>query len=141
MSTNKIVVGDADSLIALAFKDDANHEKAKKISEQLLSQAYEIVYPNTAILEAITTLRRALNLSDKAQLVNHQYQQGNYTVEYVDEGIQLKASQRWQKAESKKNTIFDAVVAQTAVKLNADCIFSFDSWYKKLGFKLASDLF
>jgi len=140
MPTSKIVIGDADSLIALAFKDDSNHERAKKISEQLLSRAYEIVYPNTAIMEAITTLRRALNLPDKAQLVNHQYQQGNITVEYINEGIQLKASQRWQKADSKKNTIFDAVVAETAVSFNANYIFSFDDWYQKQGFTLASEI-
>lgn len=140
MPTSKIVIGDADSLIALAFKDDANHEQAKKISEKLLSLTYEIIYPNTAILEAITTLRRALNLPDKALLVNQQYQQGNITVEYINEVIQLKASQRWQQADSKKNTIFDAVVAETAVAFNADYIFSFDDWYRKQGFTLTSEI-
>lgn len=134
---SKIAVGDADSLIALAYQDDANHLKAKKVGEWLLSEGYEIVYPNTAILEAITSLKRALNLPDKAELINRQYQQGAFTVEYIGEEIQRGASQRFGKGGSKKNTIFDAVVAETAVWLKADYIFSFDSWYPKEGFKLA----
>ncbi len=30
---NNLVVGDADSLVALADEKDANHNKAKKVSE------------------------------------------------------------------------------------------------------------
>jgi len=134
---NKIAVGDADSIIALAYKDDANHVRAKRISAWLLSAGYDIIYPNTAILEAITALRRALNLSDKAELINKHYQRGAFMVEYIDEKIQRRASQRFSRANSKKNTIFDAVVVETAVEFEADYIFSFDNWYPREGFDLA----
>lgn len=133
-----IVVGDADSLIALAYKDDVHHEKARQISDRLLVEGYKIIYPNTAILEAITALKRALNLSEKALLVNRQYQEGAFNVVYVDENIQTTASYIFNQANSKKNTIFDAVVAATAKELDADGIFSFDLWYPKLGFKLVT---
>lgn len=133
----KIAVGDTDSLIALVYKDDANHIRARKISERLLSESYGIIYPNTAILETITTLKRALNLPDKAELINKQYQQGAFNVEYINREIQVRASRRFEKTISKKNTIFDAVVAETAVELGADYIFSFDNWYSKEGFTLA----
>lgn len=136
-----IVVGDADSLIALAYKDDVHHKKARQISDQLLAGGYQIIYPNTAILEAITTLKRALNLSEKAILVNRQYQEGAFNVVYVDENIQITASHIFNQANSKKNTIFDAVVAATAKELDADGIFSFDLWYPKLGFKLVDNNF
>lgn len=137
---NNIIVGDADSLIALAYKDDANHERARKISRDLLDKGYQVIYPNTAILEAITALKRALNLPDKAHLINRQYQAGAFLVEYIDEEIQQEASKIFEeKAISKKNTIFDATIAATAEKLDAAGIFSFDSWYLKLGFKLAGE--
>ena len=136
---NKIAVGDADALIALAYKDDANHTKAKKIGESLLTRGYEIVYPNTAILEAITALRRSLDLFEEAHLINRQYQAGAFLIEFVDEDIQRRASRRFETTISKKNTIFDAVVAETASELNADYIFSFDNWYLKEGFTLASE--
>src|SRR6266404_4691027 len=131
---NKIAVGDADSLIALAYKEDANHIRAKKSGEWLLSKGYEIIYPNTAILEAITALKRALGLVDEAHLINRQYQAGAFLVEFVSEKIQQQASRRFETTISKKNTIFDAVVAETAVELKAEYIFSFDNWYLKEGF-------
>lgn len=135
--SNKIVVGDADSLIALVYQDDANHVRAQKTSEWLLSRGYEIIYPNTAILEAITALKRSLGLIAEAKLINKQYQAGAFAIEYVNRDIQQQASQRFGKAVSKKNTIFDAVVAETAVELGAEYIFSFDNWYPKEGFTLA----
>lgn len=134
---SKIAVGDADSLIALAYKDDPNHIRAQKVSEFLIVHGYEIIYPNTAIMEAITALKRGLSLPNEAHLVNRQYQKGAFTVEYINEEIQQGASQRFEKTTSKKNTFFDAVVAETAAQLGAEYIFSFDNWYPKLGFTLA----
>lgn len=136
-----IVVSDADALIALAHKDDANHNSAVVISTKLLEKGITIIFPNTAIVEAITALKRALNLSQKSALVNKQYQQGVFVVEYVNENIQMLSSKYYEEAISKKNTAFDAIVAATAKTLNADAIFSFDEWYKKLGFKLAGDVY
>ncbi len=136
--SNKIAVGDADSLVALAYKNDSNHIKAQRIAEWLQTGGYEIIYPNTAILEAVTALKRSLGLPEEASLINRQYQAGAFTVEFIDEEIQWRASQRFEKAESKKNTIFDAVVAETATYLEAEYIFSFDQWYPKEGFQLAA---
>jgi predicted nucleic acid-binding protein len=135
---SKVVIGDADSLIALVYKDDANHLRAQKISGQLLSEGYQIIYPSTAIVEAITTLKRSLNLSKEAHIVNQQYQRGVFHVEYFDNEVMVKASHIFDKVKSKKNTFFDCLVAATAENLEADAIFSFDKWYPKLGLKLIS---
>lgn len=132
----KIAIGDADSLVALTYQGDANHLRAMKINQWLLSEEYEIVYPNTAILEAITALRRSLNLVNEAHAINKQYQAGVFLVKFVDKEIQERASLRFENTVSKKNTIFDAIVAATAEKLGADYIFSFDRWYSKEGFTL-----
>ncbi len=137
MVNHKIVVGDADGLIALAYKDDANHTRAKNTTAWLMRNKYEIVYPNTAILESITALKRALNLDSEARLINNQYRSGAFLVEYINAEIQRRASLRFEPTVSKKNTIFDAIVVETAVELKADYIFSFDNWYPKEGFKLA----
>lgn len=136
---NKLAVGDADGLVALADEQDSNHLKAQKASEWLLNKGYEIIFPNTAILEAITALKRAKNLPDKAHLINRQYQAGAFLIEFVNDQIQYRASQRFEKTVSKKNTIFDAVVAETAIELDAEYIFSFDSWYLKEGFQFVPE--
>jgi predicted nucleic acid-binding protein len=134
---SKIAVGDADSLVALADREDANNKRAVKTGEWLLSMGYEIIYPNTAILEAITALKRAKNLPDKATLIARQYLAGAFAVEFVGEMIQWRAAQRFTKTDSKQDTIFDCVVAETADELKADFIFSFDDFYPKQGFQLA----
>lgn len=133
----KLAVGDADALIALAVSLDANHQQAVQTNNNLTKQGITIVFPNTAILEAITSLSRALNLAQAAQSVNNQYLKGSLTVEYVDEQIQQRAGEIFAGNKSKKDTIFDAVVAATAEKLGTDLVFSFDHFYKSKGFKLA----
>ena len=100
-----------------------------------------VVFPNTAILEAITALKRSLNKPKEAHFINQQYLQGAYEVEYIDSETQKRAGVIFEKkAVSKKNTIFDAVVAATAEKLATNTIFSFDEWYSKLGFSSVGEL-
>ena len=138
---NRVVIGDADSLVALASKDDANHDKARKIAAKLLEENYQVMYPNTAILEAVTALKRKLNLADRAELIARQYIQGAFTVVWVDEEIQRKAMGLYvEEAVSKKNTIFDCIVAICTKHQSAEGVFSFDEWYKKLGLSLTSEL-
>lgn len=134
---NRIVVADADALIALTLEDDPHHKKAVSISSMLIQQQVVIIFPVTVFPEAITTLKRAFNQPEKAHLISRQLQQGMYHVEYINEEILQRANQIFEKAISKQNTLFDAIVAATAEKLEADAIFSFDDWYPKLGFKLS----
>lgn len=137
---NKIAVGDADGLVALADDKDANHNRARRVSEWLLAEGYQVIFPNTAILEAVTALKRAKNLPEKAHLINKQYQAGAFHVEYVTREIMHRASELFDNTISKQNTFFDAIVAATAEHVEADAVFSFDGWYKKVGLVLVSDL-
>lgn len=137
---SKTIIADADILIALAYHSDTNHQKVKEITTKLLEKLYIVMFPNTALLEAITVLKRALNQPDLADKINKQYQRGVFGIIYIDEQIQLEASKLFNPAGSKKNTIFDAIVLATAKNVSADAVFSFDSWYKKQNFPLAQDL-
>lgn len=139
-NTNKIIIADADILVALAFVQDANHQKIKDITAKLLDKLYTIVFPNTAILEAITALKRALNSPILANIINRQYEQGAFNVVYVDEKIQKEASILFDKSGSKQNTIFDAIVIATAKNISAEAILSFDNWYGKQKMVLAQSL-
>lgn len=132
-----LVVADADALIALALEEDPHHHEAVTISTQLMKQGIDIVFPITVFPEAITTLKRAFNQPKKAHLINRQLQSGAFQVEYINDQIMDRASAIFEQADSKKNTLFDAIVAATAESLEAQAIFSFDSWYPRLGLKLA----
>jgi len=139
---DSLVVGDADVLVALVLEEDPHHKKVVDTITNLMGSGIIVVFPNTAILEAVTTLKRSLNQPQKAHLLVEKYLKEEFVVEYVNENIQRMASPFFnEKAISKKNTIFDATVVTVAKSLNCKTIFSFDGWYTKLGFKLASDLF
>lgn len=134
----KVVVADADALVALLLEGDPLHDEAVNISRMLVKQGSIIVYPVTVFPETITFLKRSLNQSEKAHFLNRQLQQGIFQVEYIEADVMKRASQIFDTAISKQNTFFDAIVAATAEELEVDAIFSFDNWYTKLGFKLAS---
>lgn len=139
--SNPIVVADTDALIALALENDPNHKRAQHIADSLMKNLTTVIFPVTVFPEAITSLKRAANQPEKAHLINRQYLAGAFQVEYISEDIMKKAADIFdKKAVSKQNTLFDAIVAATAKKLEAEAIFSFDDWYDKLGFKLATDL-
>jgi len=140
MNEEKIVIADADIIISLYFVDDANHQKVSDLITKAVNSFYTIKYPNTAILEAVTTLKRSLNKPEIATLVNNDFSNGKFNIVYVDGEIQKLASEIFAKEKSKKNTIFDAVVLATAKTLKAAGVFSFDTWYKKQRAKMVSDL-
>lgn len=136
---NRLVIADADALVALSLENDPHYQKAVKISQALIKQSATIIYPVTVFPEAITFLKRALNQSQKAHAINKKLQDGVFNIEYIDANIFTLATKYFDQASSKKNTFFDAIVAATAKSLKTDSIFSFDDWYSKLGFKLAGE--
>jgi predicted nucleic acid-binding protein len=140
INRNTVVVADADILVALYFKNDVLHNKVTNINKKFLETGVRIIFPNTAIAEGITTLHRKLSNSTAAALLNQHYKKRILDVEYIDEQIMQEAAELYAPEGSKKNTFFDAIVAAVGKSLNADAIFSFDRWYEKAGFKLASDL-
>lgn len=140
-AASNIVVGDADSLIALVNDRDIHHAKVQTIVSALEQKNYTILYPNTAILEAITTLKRKLNLTAKAELLARQFLQGMFMVVWVDEEIQKDALDRFvATAKSKQHTVFDSIVASCVKRVAADGVLSFDRWYRTLAIPLAEDL-
>lgn len=134
---NLISVADADALIALSLEKDLNHNRAVKITTQLLKRDVTVVFPFTVFPEAITSLQRAADQPEKAKLISQQLEQGIFHIIYLDETIILQACQIFKKAVSKQNTFFDAIVAATTSHIGAQSIFSFDQWYTKLGYQLA----
>lgn len=140
MTEKNLVVGDADSLIALFLYYDANNKLATSTLKKLNDAGTTIIYPNTAIAEAITTLLRRHSNPNLASYVVSQYRNNRFTVEYIGEEIMKLATDIFNPKGSKQNTFFDAIVAACAKTLSVDFVFSFDDWYSKLGFKLASEV-
>lgn len=135
-----VVIGDADGLIALLQEDDSNHKQAVQVAHWCVEHHAEVIFPLTAIVEAVTTLHRRLNSPQLAEIVRQQTIEGQLVIEEIDRDMLKQASTLFNPFGSKQNTLFDAVVAMVARKYAATIIFSFDRWYSHIGLTLASKL-
>jgi len=121
------------------MREDANHERSKSLMQELADKQAHILFPITAICEATTTLQRKMNNPTGAQQVMEQLQSDTFPVLAVTQEALHIAASLFKPHGSKQNTLFDALVAASARLHNADAIFSFDEWYRKLGFTLVED--
>lgn len=135
-----IIVVDSDALIGSLYPQDQHFKTSQQIRVKLAKINAKLIYPATVIVETVTFLQGRLNkpgLADEViQLVTSQ----ELAIEAVDGKILQEASSFMDFSGSKHNTFFDAVVVAIAQRYKADAIFSFDKFYKKKGFKLASEL-
>jgi predicted nucleic acid-binding protein len=136
----RTVIVDSDALIALLNKDDSLADKAVKTLEALHVQEVRLLYPATTLIETTTALQRKLSNPTLTIEIARMIKESQFEVVPVDQEILELAELLFKPHGSKQNTLFDAVVAAIAKKLNADAIFGFDAWYEKVGFKLASSL-
>ena len=141
MGKQFLLIADADIIIAQAYVDDANHQQTMDLTTQLIENGAHILFPATAIAEAITTMQRKLSNPQLAGATLDLFSDQTMTIEAVDQEIIREAKTLFNPLGSKKNTLFDCIVATLAKKHNADAIFSFDGWYEKLGYTLVKDLF
>lgn len=141
-SANKqpVVVADADALIAQTNPSDVHHQKATTISQNLINMNAQVIYPVTVVAEAATHMQRVLNSNASAYgAVQLMTEPASQVVE-VNKQTLVNSLKYFSPSSSKKNTVFDCIVAAVAEEYKADAIFSFDHFYKNKGFKLAEDL-
>ena len=137
---NNLIVGDADAIIAQANSEDSNHNQAVRIAQALVDSQANVIYPATAVVEAVTHIQRALNSGATAYGTAELMINPDVQVVEVNKQTLTNAQKYFSPNSSKKNTLFDCVVAAVAEEYKADAIFSFDKFYKNKGFKLASEL-
>ena len=141
MKKSLLVVVDADAIVALAHPFDANHKKSNRISKKLVKLNAQVIYPATAIAEAVTVIQRVLGSGTTADGTAVSFIEPDVSIVEIGHDIYSNAVDKYFAPDaSKKNTLFDCIVASVAEKYQANAIFSFDNFYKKQGFKLASEL-
>ena len=134
------IIVDSDGLIGSINPQDSHYIISQKILSKLIKNNSKLIYPATVIAESVTFLQGKFNNSVMAKEVLRLVTENLINIEPVDGKTLRKANIFMNLQGSKHNTLFDCVVAAIAVENNADAIFSFDGFYKKNGFKLASEL-
>ncbi len=134
------VVVDADAIIAQVNPNDQHHQTATAISESLAKMNAQVVYPATAVAESNAYMQRVLNSTASAYGTAVVFTDPNVQVADINQETLKSALKYFSPTTSKKNTLFDCIVAAVAEDQKADAIFSFDKFYKSKGFELAGDL-
>jgi predicted nucleic acid-binding protein len=140
MNKYPVIIADADAIIAIAHANDAHHMKAMQISEKLEHLQAQVLYPATAIAEAATFIERVLLNTAMAFGTVSLLTSLEAQVVEVNKQVLVEAIQHFSPHASKKNTMFDCIIAAIARREKADAVFSFDRFYKKNGFALAEEL-
>lgn len=135
-----LVVGDADALIALVHQEDVHHDKVLYYLRCLSSFQTRIIFPLTAIAEAVTTVQRKMHSPTFARTIIEHVEHNTILMSEVDRATFNKAITLFKPQGSKQNTIHDAIVASMAKQLNTTVVFSFDAWYRTVGLKLIIDV-
>ena len=134
------IIIDSDGLIGSIDPQDIHYLLSSKIHNIFNKKETELIYPATAIAEAVTFLQGRGNKPELAYEILKLIQEDELKIEPVDNYLIQEAVKLMDLKKSKHHTLFDCIVAATAIKYNADAIFSFDKFYKSKGFKLASEL-
>lgn len=135
-----IIIVDSDGLIGISQRTDAHYSRSAQLLQKLIKENARFIYPATTIAEATAVLQIRLNDHATANKILELVNTKKLEIEPIGHEILISAIGFLKSNRSKHHTLFDAIVAATAQKYNADAIFSFDKFYKSKGFKLASEL-
>lgn len=131
-----IVIADSDAIIGLVYTADSLHKRCVKIFKFLKEHDFYTFTPYAILLEAATTLARALHQPELAGEVLSSYSK---LEDKIDTEVSDLVAKLYEPQTSQKNTPFDHYVLALAKKNNIQLIFSFDSFYKKNGLTLLED--
>lgn len=134
------IIADADSIIALVNTDDSLHTRAVTITQYIEEKQIHVVFPITAIAEAVTKIQRVFsNPTLTKSVVDLVYSNTEAIIDITPADYQ-EAKSLFDPYASKKNTFFDAIVAAVARNHGITTIFSFDQWYQKNHLTLIEDI-
>ncbi len=133
------ILVDADALIALAKTDDPNHQKALNIGESIQKRGCTWYVSPFTIGEVVTVISHKINQSIAKKVLKELRKQNLNLLTLKYEYL----ADIWFNKQSKKGTsYFDCynLALLERYKKQIQAIFSFDSVYKRNGFKLAEEI-
>src|SRR5437764_14729974 len=86
-NSGPVVIVDADAIISFVYVGDENHTRAKAIMQQLATLQSSLLFPTTAICEAVTVLRGKLHRPEDASRIVHKFQSADCPIQAVDQSI------------------------------------------------------
>jgi len=133
---SKTILVDSDIFVAINKSDDSNHKKAEKLLENLLTQQVCFVTTNYIFSETITVLSQKVGHAAAVKFVSDiKVSKSDFEVYWITPEIEEEAIEIFNKQTSKNVSFVDCTNMAFVRYKDMDGIFSFDSIYKKNGFK------
>ena len=135
------ILVDADALVAIAKKDDANHNKALLIEKKLQQKGVVFYFSPFTVAEAVTVISHKVSHKAAKEFLK-EIRELNIAVFELPEKYKLLADIWFEKQNKKGTSYFDCynLALLDRYKNQIAAIFSFDEVYKKNNFAFAQDL-
>ena len=140
MNAPRKIFVDADAFVALARKDDANHERAVSSLRRLIKQPIVFITSNYVFAESVTVISMHIGHAAAVRFIEAmQSDESIYLLQRTTDAIDEAAIQIFKEQTSKNTSFVDCTNIAFLKQFHMDAIFSFDGIYKKNGFVLVED--
>ncbi len=127
---------DTSAFLAFLDADDAKHQEARVIWQQLLSQNHVLVCHNYILLETIALIQRRFGL--EAVQAFHDAIFPLPKIEWIDETFHTRGITAVLVASRKKLSLVDCVSFEVMRHLDLSQAFCFDKHFAQQGFEILS---
>src|SRR3954469_9561888 len=140
MNTPRRIFVDADAFVALARKDDANHERAVSSLQRLIKQSVVFITSNYVFAESVTVISMYMGHAAAVRFIDAmRSDESDYLLQRATDVIGEVAIQIFKEQTSKNTSFVDCTNMAFLKQFHMDAIFSFDGVYKKNRFLLVED--
>lgn len=127
---------DTSAFLAMLNKDDANHQKAKRVWEELIYSDKILITSNYVIVESLALIQRRLGIEavrafqeDVLSLIN---------IEWIDKSTHEAGTSALLTASRKKLSLVDCISFEIMRNIGAKKVFAFDQHFEEQGFQIIS---
>ncbi len=127
---------DTSAFLAMLNKDDANHQNAKRVWEELIYSDKILITSNYVIVESLALIQRRLGIEavrafqeDVLSLIN---------TEWIDKATHEAGISALLTASRKKLSLVDCVSFEIMRNIGAKQVFAFDQHFEEQGFQIIS---
>lgn len=133
MGENNKVFVDSNVFIGIFNADDALHDKAVKLWNNLAEKQYSIVVSNFILSEVITVLSQRIGKKEAIEFATRMYHNENNEVEIIwsNEQLELRALEYLRRIPSKNVSFADATILAVLETHQISSLATFDAILRK----------
>lgn len=134
------VLFDSDGFVALFVEQDAHHQRASHLLEQLALDRQKLAVSNYIVAESATVISRLAGQPAARRFLSF-VNSGSLPIVRVDGDLERQILELFSAQDTKRTSVFDCsnvVVMQT---LNIPFIFSFDHFYRHFDLKTVANAY